>query len=119
MSGRAIAVAVTFGCCLGAGGALAQTVPPTARPELRAVRVDLAPVLDGDISGDSAWAAAEAAEGFWQTTPDEGLPASERTTVQAVFITNWGRPGERREAVMLRLKNTDEMVEIGKVAGRR
>ena len=35
--------------------------------------------------GDPAWAAAEIAEGFWQTAPDEGEPASERTRVQVLF----------------------------------
>jgi tetratricopeptide (TPR) repeat protein len=35
------------------------------------------------------------------------------TTVQAVLITNWGRPNEKREAVTLRLKDEEEMVKVG------
>lgn len=40
------------------------------------------------------------------------------TTVQAVLITNWGRPNEKREAVTLRLKEAEEVVEIGKTSVR-
>ncbi|HET6569701.1 MAG TPA: DUF5916 domain-containing protein [Rhodothermales bacterium] len=68
----------------------AQSLPSTEGPSdrppsVRAVRVVEGPVLDGDVLGDSAWAAAESVTGFWQTTPDEGQPASERTEVYVLY----------------------------------
>jgi len=51
------------------------------RPQLRAVRLERVPVLDGDVLGDAAWEGVQAATSFVQTAPDEGQPASERTEV--------------------------------------
>ena len=45
----------------------------------------MAPVLDGAVLDDPAWADAPAATGFVQTQPDEGRPASERTEVRIVY----------------------------------
>ena len=52
---------------------------------LDAAPVEQAPVLDGDVLGDPAWAAAAAATGFRQNAPDEGQPATERTEVRIIF----------------------------------
>ncbi len=46
---------------------------------------ETAPALDGDVLGDPAWAGAEPITGFWQTTPNEGDPASERTEVRIIY----------------------------------
>jgi hypothetical protein len=51
----------------------------------RAVRFEAGPAIDGDVLGDAVWAAAPDVEGFWQTTPDEGDPATERTLVKMAF----------------------------------
>ncbi len=59
-------------------------VPQTSRAG-RALPVDQAPAIDGDILGDPAWAAVEPLSGFRQSAPDEGQPASERTEVRVVF----------------------------------
>ncbi len=37
------------------------------------------------------------------------------TTVQAVLITNWGRPNEKREAVTLRLQDAEDVVKVGEL----
>lgn len=37
------------------------------------------------------------------------------TTVQAVLITNWGRPNEKREAVTLRLQDAQDVVKVGEL----
>ena len=50
-----------------------------------AVESALAPVLDGAVLDDPAWALAPPATGFVQTQPDEGRPASELTEVRIVF----------------------------------
>ena len=59
--------------------------PPSGRPVVTAVRLDEAPVIDGEVLADPAWQSVAAATGFWQTTPDEGQPASERTEVRIAF----------------------------------
>ena len=58
---------------------------PSAVPAFAAVATDDAPLLDGVVLGDPAWGEAVSATGFWQTQPDEGAPASERTEVRVVF----------------------------------
>src|SRR5688572_24935151 len=50
-----------------------------------AVRTGDRPVLDGDVLDDPAWAKAPPITRFWQTTPNEGAPASENTEVRVVF----------------------------------
>ena len=54
-------------------------------PQVSAVLLLEAPAIDGDVLGDLAWANVPASDSFWQTTPDEGQPASERTEVRVAF----------------------------------
>ena len=56
-------------------------------PVVTARRVDVAPNLDGHVLADPAWADATPTTGFWQTAPDEGRPATERTEVRIVYTT--------------------------------
>jgi hypothetical protein len=53
-----------------------------------AMRVNRPPRLDGDVLGDSAWASVIPLTGFWQTTPDEGQPATEQTEVRIIFTAD-------------------------------
>jgi len=67
---------------------LTQTsVAPSSPPLMRAGALQQAPVLDGKVLGDAAWANAsvQAAEGFWQVRPFEGAPATQRTEVRIGF----------------------------------
>ncbi|MCI0694160.1 carbohydrate binding family 9 domain-containing protein [candidate division KSB1 bacterium] len=57
----------------------------TEPPVVAAMRVDAPPNLDGRIFDDPAWANATPATDFWQTTPDEGQPATERTEVRIIY----------------------------------
>jgi hypothetical protein len=50
-----------------------------------AVRAAVAPVVDGDVLGDPAWAGAPALTDFWQTAPEEGAPASQPTEVRILY----------------------------------
>ena len=54
-------------------------------PLVRAVRVEGAPEIDGDVLGDPMWDDADPTTGFRQSTPNEGQPASERTEVRIVY----------------------------------
>ncbi|MCZ6658148.1 MAG: DUF5916 domain-containing protein [Gammaproteobacteria bacterium] len=65
---------------LGANLSLAATAP-TQPPVTTAARLQTAPNLDGDVLGDSAWSGLTPATGFWQTKPDEGRPATQKTEV--------------------------------------
>ena len=59
--------------------------PVAGRPVLSAVRLEVAPEIDGDVLGDAVWQPLEPAGGFVQTTPEEGSPASERTEIRVGF----------------------------------
>ena len=52
---------------------------------LVAERSGEAPILDGDVLNDAAWADAMSVSGFLQSTPNEGEPATERTEVRVIF----------------------------------
>ena len=56
-----------------------------ANRRAKAIRTADAPLLDGNVLNDPAWQAANPIEGFWQTTPDEGQPATEPTEVRIMF----------------------------------
>ena len=56
-----------------------------AAPLAQAVHVETSPLIDGNVLSDPVWAESEVIEGFWQTTPDEGEPASERTEIKIVY----------------------------------
>jgi len=71
---------------LAAGIALASTGAATAEsPSLDAQRLDQAPVVDGEIVDDDAWQGRLTEIELWQTTPDEGDPASQRTEIAVGF----------------------------------
>jgi hypothetical protein len=59
--------------------------PAGARPVARAVEATDPPTVDGDVLGDPAWSGASPITGFWQTTPDEGQPATEETEVRVLY----------------------------------
>ena len=78
---------------LSAPAVAQQSAPETVEREMtaagfplaRSARVEGAPVIDGDVLNDDAYADALAVTGFRQNTPDEGRPASERTEVRIVY----------------------------------
>ena len=88
-----IPVPVLTAALLGpVGGAAAQqasyTAPPVDRPIARAVAATVLPTMDGDVAGDPAWRDAPPITGFWQTTPDEGRPATEATEVRVLYTAS-------------------------------
>jgi hypothetical protein len=58
------------------------------RPAGRASVVTVAPAMDGDVLGDSAWSSAVPMSGFWQEQPFEGQPSTERTEVRMVVTAD-------------------------------
>ena len=63
---------------------LARAANWPERPTLRAVRVATPPVVDGDLS-DPAWQSAPAFTDFTQHDPDDGQPATLRTSFRVVY----------------------------------
>ena len=61
-----------------------RAVTTSGAPLAVSVRVAEAPVVDGEVLGDPAYAAVQPVSGFVQNTPDEGQPASETTEVRIV-----------------------------------
>ena len=110
-------------------GDSAIAAPPAEAPaagsvSAHAAPAQVAPVVDGSVLDDKAWDGAKVISGFWQTTPDEGQPASENTEVRVLFtatalyigVVNYDRTPEliissesRRDAS---LTNTDSFLVI-------
>ena len=80
-----IGVVVTPGPSFAQQSAGTESTVATSAKTATAGLVESAPVIDGDVLGDPAWADAVPVTGFRQTAPDEGQPASERTEVRIVF----------------------------------
>jgi hypothetical protein len=59
-----------------------------ATPVIRPSRVEVAPIVDGDVLEDPAYAAVEPAMGFSQQAPYEGEPASENTEIYVVYTAD-------------------------------
>jgi hypothetical protein len=78
----AAALALALGPAVPAAAAAAAPAQP---PEAVAVRAAAAPVVDGDVLGDPAWADVPALTEFWQTAPEEGAPASQPTEVRILY----------------------------------
>ena len=64
---------------------LAQADTNAEQRSLSARKITATPILDGEVLGETIWQEAEVASDFWQTTPDEGEPASEKTEVRVLF----------------------------------
>ena len=62
--------------------------PLTERPVMQAFALDTAPVLDGTVLGDPAWAGLSPATGFWQVQPNEGQAATQKTEVFIGYSDN-------------------------------
>lgn len=58
---------------------------PQGSPVAQATSAEEPPVLDGDVLGEHVWHVAPPLTTFWQTTPDEGQPSSERTEVRLLY----------------------------------
>jgi hypothetical protein len=65
-----------------------QEVSTSSVPLARALRVEAAPEVDGEVLNDPAYAGAMLATGFVQSRPFEGEPASERTEVRIVYTAD-------------------------------
>ena len=67
------------------GGSIERELTAAGFPLARARRVEEAPLVDGDVLNDPAYADAVAATGFRQNKPDEDRASSERTEVKIVY----------------------------------
>ena len=66
-------------------GQLTMQEAASEAPQARATHSETAPTMDGDVMGDPAYALSEPIIDFWQTTPNHGNPASERTEVRVLY----------------------------------
>ena len=55
--------------------------------KVKPFKIENAPLLDGEVLNDSSWGNIAIATGFWQTQPDVGAAATERTEVKISFST--------------------------------
>jgi len=84
-AGGLLVIALVMSVPLRVAAQSADGVAPAVKPVAAAVRVPEAPRVDGDVLNDPIWANVPGIEGFWQITPDEGQPASERTIVKIAY----------------------------------
>ncbi len=82
------ATAIAQGVGVPASSAAERQLTPGGVPLVRAIPVDTAPLVDGQILGDPAYDEAMLATGFVQSRPFEGQPASERTEVRIVYTAD-------------------------------
>jgi hypothetical protein len=55
------------------------------RPSTPAVTIEQAPTIDGNVLTDPVWQAVEPITELWQSQPNAGQPASERTEVRIAY----------------------------------
>jgi hypothetical protein len=70
---------------LSATGLAQEPGKPSVPPSVGASKLETAPVVDGRITDDVAWAGSVPATGFWQVQPNDGQPATQRTEVYIGF----------------------------------
>src|SRR5829696_1797408 len=70
---------------LTASFAIAGEPPKAGSVIATASPATTAPSIDGVVLDDAAWETATVITGFWQTTPNEGQPASENTEVRVIY----------------------------------
>ena len=54
----------------------------------KAVKTNSAPLIDGEVLSEAIWQQAEPINQFWQTTPDEGKPATQKTEVRIIYTND-------------------------------
>ena len=54
-----------------------------------ATKISIEPDIDGDVINDPIWKNAEPISTFYQKTPDEGDPISEKTVVKVLYSENY------------------------------
>ena len=70
---------------LAAGSASAQIInmpDVNNRPSMAAVKLTAEPVIDGDVLEDAVWKIIPAEDKMWQSKPNSGLPATEKTEIR-------------------------------------
>ena len=78
-------LAALFGLCATASAQQYQAPGNLPRPETKAYRLAVEPVLDGDVRNDPAWRDVQSFSDFVQVQPNQGAPASKKTEVFVGF----------------------------------
>jgi len=80
-----------FVLIMGVGEIAAQDIvnmPDVAkRPTAQSTGLNTDPVIDGDVLQDEVWKAVMPIDQLWQTKPNAGFPASEKTEIRIGYTT--------------------------------
>ena len=77
-----VLVTCLFASAITAGPAFSQNGSPNSpRPVAEAFALTVEPVLDGNVLDDPAWIGARPISDFWQTQPNSGRAATQKTEV--------------------------------------
>ena len=55
------------------------------RPTAQSVSLDIAPIIDGEVLQDEVWTKLTPIDQLWQTKPNAGYPASEKTEIHVAY----------------------------------
>lgn len=86
---QARALIISIVCFLIAAEAKSQDAPETSgvadRPSAHAFQLPEVPVIDGEVLDDEVWRGLAPVDQFFQTKPQAGMPASEKTEVRIAY----------------------------------
>ena len=75
--------ALLLGLSMAPGGILSAGNEDPKNPVVAvSAKAKINPVIDGDVLADPGWKDVTPISGFWQTTPEEGRPATEETAIR-------------------------------------
>ena len=57
------------------------------RPAMQAFKTDKEPAIDGEVIGDAVWQNFKPVDQLWQTKPNSGFPASEKTEIRIIYTS--------------------------------
>ncbi|MEY3405864.1 MAG: hypothetical protein RL161_1294 [Bacteroidota bacterium] len=60
----------------------------TKRPVMNAILIEKDPVIDGEILGEEVWSKIQPVSEMWQTKPNAGQPASEKTEIRIAYTAS-------------------------------
>ncbi len=76
---------ISFFLCFCHSVVVAQNNPQNNRPSFTAIKLSVDPVIDGVVLGDNVWNSVEPITEMFQTKPQLGNPASEKTAIRVAF----------------------------------
>jgi len=72
----------------GNNGSSATMPNVNKRPSTQAIGIEVNPVIDGEVINDEVWQSVTPIVDLWQTRPNAGQPASEKTEIRIAYTVS-------------------------------